>query len=63
MKVVRLNNFFGAEVQGIDLRKLSRKAIYELQRYSDSLAFFAQDIKVDQSREVQQQEKFQLNSL
>ena len=32
MKVVRLNNFFGAEVQGIDLRNLSRKAINDLQR-------------------------------
>ena len=32
MKVVRLNNFFGAEVQGIDLRSLSRKAVNDLRR-------------------------------
>ena len=31
MKVVRLNNFFGAEVQEIDLRDLSSKAIDDLQ--------------------------------
>ena len=31
MKVVRLNNFFGAEVQEIDLRDLSNKSIDDLQ--------------------------------